>query len=323
MSNLSIRLILFLFILSFTAQAQSYFRLFDKESGVTLKHYDAEIIQDGYINFSSLVAKDSEVFTIAPPYSQDQIAGKHHYFLSIEKRDYFPLWIEIDYFSKDTLDVFLERDPNFKEEQKGLFFNWGGTPMMRSYYPKPFRKWEDLPVEIAQKIKESLVGRIGEKAFEKLYISTAHQFDTDLMNRLGVKNSYPPGTKSYRICLSFSDPEKGIAQYTSESVYLDNGVQVVAPKFPQFMMWESDEKKTWNLKNQDEIKKKLIEEFGDSFDAAQPRFEFYPRGNTFSWVFSKEIDKTPKGETKRQEVYIDAISGEVLAVFYDRGMVVY
>ena len=193
---------------------------------------------------------------------------------------------------------------------------------MRSYYPKPFRKWEDMPVEIAQKIKESVVGRIGEKAFEKLYISTAHQFDTDLMNRLGVKNSYPPGTQSYRICLSFSDPEKGISQYTSESVYLDNGVQVVAPRFPQVMMWESDEKKEWTLKSQAEIKQKLYEEFGESFSEAEPRFEFYPRGNTFSWVFSKEIGKTPEGGTKRQEVYLDAISGEVLAVFFDQSMMI-
>jgi predicted small secreted protein len=262
------------------------------------------------------------VFTIAPPYSQDQIAGKHHYFLSIEKRDYFPLWIEIDYLSKDTLDVFLELDPNFKEEKKGLFFSWGGTPMMKSYYPKPFRKWEDLPVELAQKIKESLVARIGEKAFEKLYISTAHQFDTDLMNRLGVKTNYPPGSKSYRICFSFSDPEKGIAQYTSEAVYLDNGLQIVAPKFPEYWMWESEEKQAWTLKSPAEIKSKLFEDFGDSFSTTQPRFEFYPRGNTFSWVFAKEIGKSPSGEEKRQEVYLDSITGEVLAVFYDRKMVI-
>ena len=92
----------------------------------------------------------------------------------------------------------------------------------------------------------------------------------------------------------------------------------MAPKFPEFKMWESEEKKTLELKNQNEIRQKLKDEFGDSFSNVVPNFEFYPRGNTFSWVFSKEIGKTIQGETKSQAVYLDAISGEILAVFYDK-----
>lgn len=189
---------------------------------------------------------------------------------------------------------------------------------MRKYYPKPFRKWEEIPQEVSNKIKEELLRRVGELAFSKIHISTAHIFETDRLNELGIPINYAPHTISYRICFSFSNRENGIAQYTTESVFLDNGAVVVAPKLPQFWMWESIEKKAWKLKNQSEIKQRLIEEFGESFAEIHSKFEFYPRGNTFSWVFSKEVGKTPQGETESQDVYLDAILGDILAVFYDK-----
>jgi len=164
--------------------------------------------------------------------------------------------------------------------------------------------------------------KVGEEAFSKIYISTAHIFETDRLNELGIPNNYAPHTTSYRICFSFNDVTNGIAQYTTESVFLENGAVVVAPKFPQFWMWESEEKKSWKLKSQTEIVKKLISEFGDSFNDIQPRFEYYPRGNSFSWVYAKEMGKTPDGETKSQEIYLDAISGDIMAVFYDKKLVI-
>lgn len=101
-------------------------------------------------------------------------------------------------------------------------------------------------------------------------------------------------------------------------MFLENGTIVVAPKFPQYMMWESDEKKAWKLKSQSEIKERINKEFGESFAETPPRFEFYPRGNTYSWVFSMEIGKTQEGIKQSQEVYLDALSGDILAVFYDK-----
>lgn len=301
---------------------QSYFKFIDKESGQEISGYDAEIVLNGYINYAHLESAKNGVHFIKGTYIDIKPSDKNRFFLSIDKREYFPAWVEIDLASKDTLSVEIEMDPNFQGEQKGLFHNWGGNPILREYYPKPFRKWEEIPLEASEKIKDVLLMKVGDQAFSKIHISTAHIFETDRLKELGVPNNYAPHTTSFRICFSFSDPENGIAQYTTESVFLDNGAVVVAPKFPQHLMWESDEKKTWALKSQAEINQKLIEEFGESFAGIQPRFEFYPRGNAFSWVFSKEIGKTPKGKTKSQEVYLDAISGEILAVFYDRSMMI-
>ncbi|GAB2490601.1 hypothetical protein [Algoriphagus taiwanensis] len=317
------QLTLFLFlVLSFSVHGQSFFRLIDKNSGAFLKAYDAEIIQDGYINFASLSDTQTEVLSIARPYSESRISGEHSYYLSIERRDYMPFWLEIDYFSKDTLDVFLERDPNFKEEEKDLYFDWCGVPIMSDYYPKPFRSWDYLPDEIEGKIKVNLIRRIGEKAFEKLYISTAHEFDTDLMNRLGVRNSYPSGSKSYRICLSFSDPEKGISQFTTEVVYLDNGTQIVAPKLPHFYGFREDDFSNWNFLDLEEIKKSVLNEFADQSNLSNAKFEYYPRTDTFSWVFEKDLGKDEKGWNKIRSIQVDAFTGELLAVFYDKEMII-
>lgn len=314
------RLILIFFqvvFLSHSGICQAFYRILDKSSGETLKEYDCEVIQDGYINYSTLKSNGSDYYSIAPPYSDLQASGKHRYFLSIEKRDYLPQWIEIDLERKDTLEVFLDKDPNFREEEKGLYFNWCGIPIMRSYYPKPFRRWEDLPENVAEQIKKQVIARIGPAAFQKLYISTAHQFDTDLMNRLGVKNSYPPGTKSYRVCLSFSDPEKGIAQYTSELVYLDNGTMVVPPKFPIFAFHKGERVANWDLKPVQEITKSAQENFDDLDTSSQPIFEYYPRRDTFAWVFSKQMEKKENGLIRSRTMYLDAFTGELLAVFYD------
>ena len=301
---------------------QSYFKFIDKESGKEVSGYDAEIILNGYLNYAPLQSAKNGVHFIKGTFRDIIPSEKNRFFLSIDKQEYFPVWVEIDLASKDTLLVELEMDPNYQGEQKELFHNWGGTPIMREYYPKPFRRWEEIPLEASEKIKNVLLMKVGDQPFSKIYISTAHIFETDRLKELGIPNNYAPHTTSYRICFSFSDPENGIAQYTTEGVFLDNGAVVVAPKFPQNQMWESDEKKTWKLKSLAEIKKKIIEEFGESFAEIKPRFEFYPRGNAFSWVFSKEIGKTSRGETKSQEVYLDAISGEILAVFYDRSMII-
>lgn len=314
--------LLLFFLLSVRVQSQSFFRLIDKNTGAFLKAYDAEIIQDGYINFSSLRETSTEVLSIAAPYSDLQVTGKHSYYLSVERRDYLPIWLEIDYFSKDTLDVLMERDPDYKEEQKGLHFNWGGVPIMTAYYPRPFRSWEYLPDEVEEKIKANLIRRIGEKAFEKLYISTAHEFDTDLMNRLGVKNSYPSGSKSYRICLSFSDPEKGIAQYTTETVYLDNGTQVVAPKLPHFNGFRNGDFSDWKFLGLEEIKKSVQEKFSDQSDLSNPKFEYYPRADTFSWVFEMDLGKDEMGWNIIRSIQLDAFSGDLLAVFYDKKKII-
>ncbi|RIW15058.1 hypothetical protein D0X99_11455 [Algoriphagus lacus] len=301
---------------------QSHFKFIDKESGQEISGYDAEIILNGYLNYAPVESGKNGVHFIRGTYRDVPPSSQNKFFLSIDKREYFPVWQEVDLSRTDTLTVKLELDPNFHDQEKGLFHSWGGTPTMREYYPKPFRKWEEIPQQVREKIKEELISRVGDQAFSKIYISTAHIFETDRLNELRVPNNYAPHTTSYRICFSFSDRENGIAQYTTESVFLDNGAVVVAPKFPQFMLWESDEKKAWKLKSQSEIRQTLIKEFGESFAEIMPRLEFYPRGNTFSWVFSKEIGKTSKGEIQSQEVYLDAISGEILAVFYDKKLVI-
>jgi predicted small secreted protein len=311
-----------LFISPLFLFGQSHFKFIDKESNLEISGYDADVLLNGYLNYASLESGKNGVHFIRGTYRDVSPSAENKFFLSIDKRDYFPFWQEVDLNRTDTLIVLLERDPNFQDQEEGLFHTWGGTPIMREYYPKPFRKWEEIPQHVGEKIKAELIRRVGNQAFDKIYISTAHIFETKRLNELKIPNNYAPNTTSYRICFSFSDRENGIAQYTTESVFLDNGAVVVAPKFPQFMMWESEEKKSWTLKNQAEVRQKLIKEFGESFTQIQPRFEFYPRGNTFSWVFSNEIGKTSTGEIQSQEVYLDAISGEILAVFYDKKLVI-
>lgn len=306
-----------LFVFPVFLFGQSHFKFLDKESGQEISGYDTEIILNGYLNYAPLENGKNGVHFIRGTYRDVPTSAQNKFFLSIDKREYFPFWKEVDLSRKDTLTLELERDPNFHDQEKGLFHSWGGTPTMREYYPKPFRKWEEIPQQVGEKIKAELIRRIGDQAFSKIYISTAHVFETDRLNELRISNSYAPHTTSYRICFSFSDPDSGIAQYTTESVFLDNGTVVVAPKFPHYWMWESEEKKSWKLKSHSEIKQRILEEYGESFAETQPRFEFYPRSNTFSWVYSKEIANPRNGETQIQEVYLDAISGDLLAVFYD------
>lgn len=175
---------------------QSYFKFIDKESGQVVSGHDADIILNGYLNYAPLESGKNGVHFIKGTYRDVAPSPENKFFLSIEKREFFPFWKEVDLSRQDTLTVKLERDPNFQDQKKDLFHTWGGTPIMREYYPKPFRKWEEIPQEVSQKIKAELLLKVGEQALTKIYISTAHIFETDRLNELGIPNSYAPHTTS-------------------------------------------------------------------------------------------------------------------------------
>lgn len=102
---------------------QSYFKFIDKESGEEISGYDSEIILNGYLNYAPLESGKNGVHFIQGTYRDITPSVENRFFLSIDKREYFPYWKEIDLNRLDTLIVRLEKDSNFQGEQKGLFHN--------------------------------------------------------------------------------------------------------------------------------------------------------------------------------------------------------
>lgn len=303
--------------------SQSFFKFVDSETKNSVSEYDAEVIRNGYLNFAFIGKKENDVYFLQP-IDRDYIPKPEDtFFLSIDKQNYYPKWIEVDLKSKDTLLVELELDPNFRREEKGLYYNWCGTPVLRKYYPKPFRQWGEIPEKASKEIRLEMEHQLGKEAFSKLYISNAHIFETDRMTELGIPHNYPPGTTSYRICFSFSDPQKGISQYTADGVFMDDGSIIKAPLFPQHELWKSAQENSWDVLSIEEVKIKALEEFGKSILEKEPSFHFYSRGNTFTWVFLQDLGRSPNGATLIKEIHYDAFSGEVLAIFNDKRIIFY
>lgn len=325
MRNL-IKKISWLLILIFApiaGQSQSFFKFVDSETKKSVSRYDAEVIRNGYLNFAFIGKKDSDVYFLQPIDRDYNPKPEDAFFLSIDKQNYYPVWIEVDLKSKDTLLVQLEPDPNYRGEEKGLFYSWCGIPVMQKYYSKPFRQWDEIPEQTSKEIKLEMEHRLGKEAFSKVYISNAHIFETDRMTELGIPHNYPPGTISYRICFSFSDPEKGISQFTADGVFMRDGSVIKVPLLPQYELWKSTQENSWNVLSIEEIKIKALDEFGKSILEKDPSFQVYSRGNTFTWVFSQDLGRSPNGATLIKEIHYDAFSGEILAVFNDKRMIFY
>ena len=82
-----------LMIISNSVEAQSFFKILDKESGATINYPNAELVQDGFINFAGISLRSSkEVFSYTPWSDQPLEKSNHQFFLSINHSKYLPEW---------------------------------------------------------------------------------------------------------------------------------------------------------------------------------------------------------------------------------------
>lgn len=308
---------------SITGFSQSYFRLIDKVSGEFLNSYGSEIIQDGYLNFAQLNHEKGKEVLKYIRWSDDPIEfSNHEFFLSVNRFEYLPVWIPIDLAQKDTLDVFLDPDQNYVSSKTELHHNICGEPIYRKYYPKPLRSWSDLPLEVEMSVKEKLLKSIGSDLFNKLYISSIYEYEGTKMNEAEGRLLYPDGEKGYRICLSFSDIDAGVAQYSSDFFVNKNGQISKMPAFPnwnQGALFGQIKKELMPFEKIEEI----VEKDGSvNLEVSNSTFEFYQRANTFSWVFKEITGKSEEGFQMSKSTYFDAVSGKLLAVLYDESLVI-
>ncbi len=320
-----VRRVLLIFCLigfSNLGNSQSYFRLIDSSSGAYSNSYDSEIIQDGYLNFGQLHHKKGEEVLKYVRWSDDAVDFEdHEFFLSINKAEFLPVWLPIDLSKNDTLDVFLEPDPNYISYKTNLHYNKCGEPIYRKYYPKPLRDWSDLPTEAQSKIKERLIKSMGQEFFEKLFISSIYEYDGTKMNKAEGRVLYQNGEKGYRICLSFKDEVAGVAQYSADFFANVKGEISEMPAYPAWSQWGVFGQKNKGLLAFEQIVRIVESDSTINFEKSSSEFEFYPRANTFAWVFKEITGKSEEGLQKSKSTYIDAVSGKLLGVIYDETLV--
>jgi hypothetical protein len=304
-------------IFAVNGHSQTYFK-FIEENGEDVYGGLGEIVQDGNLSFAGLVKKGTEkIYTYVTWENNDNIDFNTDYFLTLNLKNYLPVWINVDLQKKDTLTIHLELDKNIVKEKKGNHFNICGEPIYIKYTPRTFRSWEEIPENARKKIVSTLEGQLGKKNFDKLYISSGYILNGPEMQKAGVKRAN--NQIVYRMCLSFSDPKKGIDQYSTFISFTDTGEILNYPDFPRIEFWNLDD--VWSFRGLKELQN--IASIAGYFikDETTSTFNFYPRQNTFVWEFTTVQGKTERGEIKERTSYYDAITGELVAIFYDTKIV--
>ena len=306
-----------LMIISNSVEAQSFFKILDKESGATINYPNAELVQDGFINFAGISLRSSkEVFSYTPWSDQPLEKSNHQFFLSINHSKYLPEWIEVDLMKSDTLTVLLRPDPNQNGLGKEAIYQNCGEPIYKKYYPRPFREWEDLPKELLEKVETKLLDAFGPGLLKQLYLSSIYRFVADEMNQAEGRIVYQPGEVGYRICLSYSNPKAGISQYSSDFYVNSSGHISKLPNFPNINLRPSFSKGI-DLLDFSELKKKVELDGEIDLEKSNSDFQYFARSNSFVWVFTQIMKENKNGIQSSKSVYYDAETGRKLAIFFD------
>lgn len=304
-------------IFAVNGHSQTYFK-FIEENGEDIYGGSGEIVNDGNLSFAGLVRKGTEkIYTYVPWDRKDSIDFTATYFLRLDLKNYFPVWVEVDLERKDTLTISLEVDKNIVKEVKGTHYNICGEPIYGNYTPRAFRTWEEIPAEPRNEVYTWLENWIGKKNLKKLYISSGYILNGPEMEKAKVPHA--DDQIVYRMCLSFSDPDIGINQFSTAFNFSESGRVLNSPNLPSTELWNFDS--AWEFMELQDIQKTASKAGYFKKGKTSTSFDFYPRQNTFIWEFTEFLGYTERGETKERSVYYDAFTGELLAIFFDKVMV--
>ncbi len=91
-----------------------------------------------------------------------------NYQLSLNYPRYLPIWEEIDLNKPDTLIIQLKKDEYYIKQSDSIYSKGCSHISFMSYYPLEPRSLNDLPLNIAQKVKryiqKSLINRPSNRA---------------------------------------------------------------------------------------------------------------------------------------------------------------
>lgn len=147
-----------------------------------------------------------------------------------DKLDYEPIWKELDPTNKDTITIYLKKNEYYIPSSPNLLSKRCSRYSMSNYYPREPRSLNDIPNEIAEKVTDYLISRVGLKSFKKFKLIGGQIVD---INEYKKRNPKSNQKTAYYLCYSYREMESGIAMYTSRVELDEKGDVIKDIAFPK------------------------------------------------------------------------------------------
>jgi hypothetical protein len=208
----------------------------------------------------------------------------------------------------DTLIVKLKPNPNCncKTFSKDLlvmncpYYNFG------TYIAKEPRNLNELPYHISSKVKEYILSKVGKKFYKNVYFKKGQIIDS-IPYKKYFANSKMNIRYHYYLCFAYSNPEKGVGEYTS-NIELDEFGNIL--KDIDFPNNNSNINKLVSLS---EIKKKAILNKFYIQENTKTEMNYESNKNILIWKFINE-EYLPNGIFIQKELIYNAHNGKFLDI---------
>lgn len=235
------------------------------------------------------------------------------YRLYLDDRRFVKIDQELNLKNNDTLIIKLKPNPNCncKSFPKDVFVSPCPYFTFAPYLPKEPRNIDDdLPIIISQKIKDYLRLRVGEDFYKNVYFKQGQTLDSVHYKKYFKINNLTT-RYHYYLCFAYSNPEKGIGEYTS-NVQLDEFGNIIKDiNFPK------NNSKINEFVSFKEIKNKAI---AKKFYNEKTQIEMYydPNKNILIWKFINPEFKS-NGVFLLKELTYNAHTGQYLGLKTNEG----
>lgn len=294
------RAIIILFFLNIlSCFGQTTFKFIDGESKTPLSGIYSTI----YKNENSFVncgcSNDEGYYT---PYIL-KFDSTAQYQFSLNFMKYKPVWKDIDLTKSDTLVIYVFKDEYYIENCDSLFtkrsshYSWG------KYTPRQIRSFNDIPQNIATKVKDYIKGRVGNDLANDFELVAGQIIELDEFNKY-----FPGSTRktAYYLGLSYRNLSLGISMYASNLELDENGDIVKDLQFPIV----SNDTIPFNFFSLKNIKQKAFKEGFYFPDKTKIDMEYDPERNILLWKFINEFNN---GHTfEREQILYNSYSGEFI-----------
>lgn len=314
-------LVLFCLVLfSSKAFSQQTIIVIDSENGKVENYAWVELLRNGYQPITKGLEWKPNYLTNLK--DGIEIQPGDSLFFALYNPQYLPIWEEIDINSPDTLTVYLRPDSGHPGQNVNVFNGDYNFSNSEEFYPRVITSWENVPEKDQKYILDYLKNYVGEELFEKLNIFKVYSMYSDQITASGRTEKYFPNEFIYNIILSFEYPSLDIEWYSTSMEVSSSGRKYKAPKLPNSEFLKLINQSSLPILSKSQILEKLAE--GPRFDlnTTKIEFTFSERADVFIWK-SLETRIGTRGLTFITETHFDAVSGIILAKFFDRLDIIY
>lgn len=289
MKNVLIILLLIAWVGSF---AQSKVRFIDSETKQPLSGIYANIYKNEN-SFGNCGCSNNDGYYSLKVRELDTTANYH---LSVNYPKYNLIWKEIHLNRPDTLIVYLTKDKYYIKQSDSIYSKGCSSISFMRYYPREPRSLNDLPQNIAVKVKQYLEKRVGLEMSKNFKLVDGQIIDLEKYYKL-----FPESDRktAYYLCISYRNLNAGISMYTSKLELDENGNVLKDLDFP-FVV---DKSAQIPLISFSKIKQIALEQKNYTPKKSEIEMGYDSENNILVWIFESREYYSDNTFTEKKAYY--------------------